>query len=77
MRIARTSAAHSINSLRVVAKMRPLGMAPCQWPDAADALPGDSDGSRRADLADQIDGADIDSEFQRRGRHESLHFAGL
>ena len=38
--MARTSAAHSISSSRVVAKMRPLGIAPRQWPHgrcAADA----------------------------------------
>ena len=32
-RIARTSAAHSISSSRVVAKSRPFGCAPIQWPD--------------------------------------------
>ena len=32
-RMALTSAAHSRSSSRVVAKMRPLGVAPIQWPD--------------------------------------------
>ena len=31
--MARTSAAHSISSSRVVAKRRPLGSAPTQWPE--------------------------------------------
>ena len=44
---------------------------------AADALQSGCDRTRRTDLANQIDRADIDSEFERRGRDESLHFAGL
>ena len=33
LRIARTSAAHSSSSSRVVAKKRPSGFAPTQWPE--------------------------------------------
>ncbi len=44
---------------------------------AADALQRDGNRARRADLADQIDGADINSEFERRGGDERANFAGF
>ena len=72
---ARTSAAHSTSSSRVVAKMRPLGIGAAPVAGAADALQRDGNRARRADLADQIDVADIDSQFERRRRHERAQFA--
>ena len=75
--MARTSAAHSINSPRVVAKMRPFGMAPCQCPDRPMRCQATRDGPGRSNLADQIHGADIDSQFQRCGRHQRFHFPGF
>ena len=42
---------------------------------AAHALHGDGDGARGADLADEIDVADVDAEFERGGGDEHLDFA--
>ena len=44
---------------------------------AADALQRDGDGARRVDLADQVDGADVDAEFERRGRDQQANLAVL
>ena len=44
---------------------------------AADALQGDGNRARRADLADQVHGADVDAEFERGGGDQHAHFAGL
>ena len=43
----------------------------------ADALQQRGDAMRRADLADQIDVADVDAQLQRRRGHERLQLAGL
>ena len=42
---------------------------------AADALQGDGDGAGRADLADEIDVADVDAEFERGGGDEDAALA--
>ena len=44
---------------------------------AADALQAAGDGLRRLDLQDEVDGAHVDAELQRRGRHEAGQLAGL
>ena len=44
---------------------------------ASGALQGDRDGARRANLADEIDCADIDAQFERCGGDERANFAGL
>ncbi|MDR8952911.1 hypothetical protein FEP76_01388 [Burkholderia multivorans] len=44
---------------------------------AADALQERRDPARRTDLADEIDIADVDAEFERCGRDEQLQFAAL
>jgi hypothetical protein len=44
---------------------------------AADTLEGDSDGARRSDLADEINGPDVDAEFEGCGRDYGLYFAAL
>ena len=44
---------------------------------AAHALQCDRDGARRVDLADQIDGADVDAELERRGRDQQANLAVL
>ena len=54
-----------------------LGLGADPVAGAADALQGDGDGARRADLADQIDGADIDAEFERSGGDDGAQFAVL
>ncbi len=44
---------------------------------SADALQQRRDAMRRADLADQVDVADVDAELERRGRDQRLERAGL
>ncbi len=44
---------------------------------AADALHGDGDGAGGGDLADEVDVADVDAEFERGGGDEDLDFAVL
>ena len=79
VRIDRTSAAHSTSSSRVVAKMPPLGLRRVLdlMPGSADPLQCDRDRSRRADLADEIDRADVDAELERRRGDDGLELAGL
>ena len=43
----------------------------------SDSLERDGDRSGRADLTDQIDGSDIDSEFERGCRDDGAQFAAL
>ena len=66
-RTARTSAAHSTSSSRVVGKRRPCGPQPEGVAGAADALQEGRDAARRADLADEVDAADVDAQLQRGG----------
>ena len=42
---------------------------------AADALHGDGDGASGGDLADEVDVADVDAEFERGGGDENLYLA--
>src|SRR5215470_1215596 len=44
---------------------------------AADALQGDGDRAWRIDLQDQVDGADVDTEFERGGCDQDLYLAFL
>ena len=44
---------------------------------SADALQQRGDAARRADLADEIDGADVDAELQRRRRDQRLELTRL
>ena len=44
---------------------------------AADALQRDRDRPRRADLADQVDRADVDAELERGGGHHGAQLAVL
>ncbi len=44
---------------------------------AADALEKSRDRARRAELANEVDVADVDAQFERRGRNERLELAGL
>src|SRR5262245_41552809 len=44
---------------------------------AADPLKSDCNRAWRADLADKVDRADIDSEFERRSRYDSAEFSIL
>ena len=76
-RIARTSAAHSISSSRVVAKMRALGMAPRQWPARPARCNIDGYRAWRADLANQIYASNVDAELQRGGGDQHPHPAFL
>src|SRR5690348_811069 len=44
---------------------------------AANALPGDGDGTRRANLAHEINAADVNAKFEGRGCDKNLDFAGF
>ena len=44
---------------------------------AADALQERGDRARRAELADQVDVADVDAELERRGGDQRLQLAAL
>src|SRR5208282_4093701 len=46
-------------------------------PRPADALDGGRDGFGRIELTDELDGADVDTEFERRGRDYCLEFTAL
>ncbi len=44
---------------------------------ATNALKTDGDGTRRADLADKVNAADVDSEFERSGGDQRADFSGF
>src|SRR5216684_2912773 len=44
---------------------------------ATNALQANGNGTRRADLADEVDAADIDAELQRRGGDQRADFSGF
>ena len=76
------AAPHAIEQRRafdqIVARGReqaPLGHAADLMAGAADPLQQARDIARRTDLADQIDVADIDAQFQRRGGDQHLQIA--
>ena len=56
-------------------KEAPLGRAANGVAGAADALQEGCNRARRTELADEIDIADVDSEFERGGRHQGFQFA--
>ena len=58
-------------------KMRPFGHAAHRVVGAADALQEYRDAARRAELAHQLDVADVDAELERGGGHHDLELAGL
>jgi hypothetical protein len=47
------------------------------WPARPTRCRKAVDGARRAELAHQVDVADVDAEFQRTGRHQRFQFALL
>ena len=70
---APSSAAHSTSSSRVVGKKRPFGMAPSQWPERPTRWSATAMETRRAELAREVHRPDVDSEFERCGRHDGPH----
>ena len=58
-------------------KQAPLRRAADRVAGTADALQESRDRARRADLADEIDVADVDAEFERGGRDQRLQLAAL
>ena len=58
-------------------KQPPLGRAVDRVARAADPLQERRDRSRRTELADEVDLADVDAEFERGGRHHRPQFAAL
>ena len=67
-----SSATQSISSSRLAGKMRPFGTPPHGVIGAADALQEHRDAARRAELAHQLDVADVDAELERRRGHHDL-----
>ena len=61
----------------MVEKKRPLGDGSAPVAGAADALHGHGDGAGAGDLADEVDIADVDAEFERGSRDEDLDLATL
>ena len=76
-RMARTSAAHSISSSRVVAKRSSVRFRADPVAGTSDALQRGRDRARRAELHDQVDRADVDAELERRGRDDGAKLAVL
>ena len=72
-----SSAVHSTRSSRDSGNSRPFRHAPEPVARAADALQERRDPVRRAELADEIDVADVDAQFERRRRDERFQLAGL
>ena len=68
---------HSTSSSRDSGNSRPFDVPPTAWPDAADALQERVDRARRAQLAHQIDIADVDAQLERCGRDQQLQLAAL
>ncbi|MNZ53565.1 hypothetical protein D3C78_714450 [compost metagenome] len=76
--------AHTVEQRRAFDQVVPRGGEQPPLRRAADAVAGapdplqeSGDGARRADLADQLDVADIDAQFQRSGRHQHLELAAF
>jgi hypothetical protein len=68
---------HSIRSSRVAGNSRAFGVPLDAVAGAAGALQKRGDRTRRTELADQIDVADIDAQLQRCGRHQHRQLAAL
>ena len=58
-------------------KMPPLRRLPDLVPGPADPLEAARDRLRRLDLHDQVDGAHVDAQLERRGGHQRRQLAGL
>src|SRR5216684_7344029 len=54
-----------------------LGNCAAPVSGATNALQANGNGTRRADLADEVDAADIDAELQRRGGDQRAYFSGF
>ena len=76
-RTARTAAAACTRSSRVSGKTMPLGSGAARVPRAADALEERRDRPRRADVAHEVDRADVDAELERGGGHHDRDLARL
>ena len=72
-----SSAAHSTRSSRDCGNSRPFGSAADGVAGATNTLQKARDRTWRAKLTDQIHIADVDTELQRRGRHQRFEFAAL
>ena len=72
-----TRAMHSSSSSRVRGKSRPLGVAARWCPDPPHPLQQEAYRARRPDLADEVHGADVDAELQRRGRDAEAYLSFL
>ena len=72
----RSSAAHSTSSSRDVGYSRPVGRAGPGVVGPAHPLQERGEAARRADLAHQLDRADVDAQLQRRGGDQGPQVAG-
>ena len=78
------AAAHAVQQRRAFDQFVARGREQARLRHAADLVPCPSgalqeggDRARRAELADQVDVADVDAQLQRRGRHQQLQLAAL
>ena len=55
----------------------PLGVPPTAWPERPTRCRKRGDRARRAELADEVDVADVDAELERGGRDQRLQLAAL
>ena len=76
-RTASSNAVHSTSSSRDKGKSRALGCPLHRVVGPPRALQEGRNRPRRAELADEIDVADVDPELERRGGHERPQFAAL
>jgi len=74
--MARATAAHQQIAAEF-GKDDPFAHAPGLVSGAADTLEAARHGGRRFDLDDEIDGAHVDAELERRGGHERPDVAAL
>ncbi len=70
--MARVTAAQATRSARYLGKMMPCGRRADLVAGAADALHAAGDRGRGFDLDDEVDGAHVDAELERRGADERL-----
>ena len=75
--MARTAAAHSNKVVARGGEDAALRYGSAPVTGAADALQSHGNRARRVDLADKIDGANVDTKFERGGRDQQANLAVL
>ena len=81
IQLAAADGPHQSGALdQFIARLRkeaPLGDRPAPVPGPSDALKGHANRAGRADLADKVDGADVNSQFEGSRRHQHTRFTRL